>query len=131
MNKTGPIETRKPSTQINYRYLNPQNSKPWAVERGREQRIRERMREAVQVKIRIKLPWAVERGSQQQWRESEKEWERQSREEEAEGTIKILGIWVILFVLICDCFMVNLLDRICSLSCLFLVCLEDNNVIFG
>ena len=45
--------------------------------------------------------------------------------------LKILRIWVVLFVLICDCFVVNILDRICSLSCWFLVCLEDNNVIFG
>ena len=55
-------------------------------------------------------------------------WERpeaESREEKAEGTVKlkIIGIWVVVFV-------VNLLDRICSLSCWFLVCLEDNNVIF-
>ena len=62
-------------------------------------------------------------------------WERpkaESRKKEAEGTVKlkILGIWVVLFVLICDCFVINLLDWICSLSCWFLVCLEDNNIIF-
>ena len=36
-----------------------------------------------------------------------------------------------LFVLICDCFVVNFLDWICALSCWILVCLEDNDVIFG
>ena len=62
-------------------------------------------------------------------------WERpkaEGREKEPEPTVKlkILGIWVVLFVLICNCFVINLLDWICSLSCWFLVCLEDNNIIF-
>ena len=68
----------------------------------------------------------------------EKEWERrrarverkkQSKNEKE--TVKNLGIWGFLFVLIIDCFVVNFLDWICSLSCWILVCLEDNDVIFG
>ena len=52
----------------------------------------------------------------------EKEWERwrarverkkQSKNEKE--TVKILGIWGFLFVLIIDCFVVNFLDQICSL----------------
>ena len=54
---------------------------------------------------------------------------KQSKNEKE--TLKILGIWGFLFVLIIDCFVVNFLDRICNLYCWFLVCLEDNNVIFG
>ena len=54
-------------------------------------------------------------------------WERRKaeREDERGGMVKlkILGIWVVLFVWICDCFVVNLLDWICSLSGRFLVCL--------
>ena len=81
-------------------------------------------------------------------RELEKEWERRRKlawalrwerrrakrkNQRSRGTVKlkILGIWVVLFVLICDCFVVNLLDRICSLSGWFVVSLENNNVIFG
>ena len=74
--------------------------------------------------------------SQQQWRERMREAESKSWEKEAEHEweremVKILGIWDFLFVLICDSFVVNLLDRICSLSCWILVCLEDNDAIFG
>ena len=71
-----------------------------------------------------KLAWD-ERGGKQR--------ERSRTAEGFKGTVKlkILGIWVVLFVLICDCFVVNLLDQICSLSGWFLVCLEDNNSIFG
>ena len=59
--------------------------------------------------------------------------ERSRAAEGFKGTVKlkILGIWVVLFVLICDCFVVNLLDWIFSLSGWFLVCLENNNGIFG
>ena len=64
-----------------------------------------------------------ESGGQQELREkAEQEWERDP---------KILGIWGFLFVLIIDCFVVNFLDRICNLSYWILVCLEDNDVIFG
>ena len=73
----------------------------WARQPATAERIRERMREA------------------------------ESKEKEAKGTVKILEIWVVLFVLIFDCFVVDLLDRICSLSCWFLVCLEDNNILLG
>ena len=45
--------------------------------------------------------------------------------------VKISGILVFLFVLIIDCFVVNFLDQVCSLSCWILVCLEDNDIIFG
>ena len=74
----------------------------------------------------LQLAWAVERGTGS-LREVE------SREKEAKGMVKlkILGIWVVLFVLIYNCFVVNLLDQICNLSSWFLVYLEDNNVIFG
>ena len=91
-----------------------------------------------------KLAWAVERGGPgggteetsclawvvEQMRTMERIRENERRRE-AERKVKFLGFWVVLFVLICDCFVVNLLDRICSLSDWFLVCLENNNVIFG
>ena len=60
-----------------------------------------------------------------------KSWEKKAEQEWERETVKILGIWGFLFVLIIDCFVVNFLDRICSLSGWILVCLEDNNVIFG
>ena len=60
-----------------------------------------------------------------------KSWEKEVEQEWERETVKILGIWGFLFVLICDCFVVNFLDRICSLSYWILVCLEDNDVIFG
>ena len=64
-------------------------------------------------------------------REAEsKSWEKKT-EQEWERDGKNLGIWGFLFVLIIDCFVVNFLDWICSLSCWILVCLEDNDVIFG
>ena len=68
----------------------------------------------------------------------EKEWERRRARVERKkhsknekDTIKIFGIWDFLFVLIIDCFVVNFLDQICSLSGWILVYLEDNDVIFG
>ena len=60
-----------------------------------------------------------------------KSWEKEVEQEWERETVKILGIWGFLFVSICDCFVVNFLDRIYSLSCYILVCLEDNDVIFG
>ena len=51
--------------------------------------------------------------------------------ENGEETIKMLGIWVFLFVLIIDCFVVIFLDWIYSLSGWILVCLEDNDVIWN
>ena len=92
---------RKPSETPKYLYLIW-----WAIERGEEQRIRfrERMREAEKACL----------SSWEQWREYQRKNERQreakSREKEAEGTVKFLGIWVVLFVLICDFFVVNFLD---------------------
>ena len=80
----------------------------------------------------------LELGSQQGSNGGEKEWERwrarverkkQSKNEKE--TVKFLGIWGFLFVLIIDCFVVNFLDWICNLSYWILVCLEDNDVIFG
>ena len=56
-------------------------------------------------------------------KEGEQEWDRE--------TVIILGIWDFLFFLICNYFVVNFLDWICSLSCWILVCLEGNDVIFG
>ena len=62
---------------------------------------------------------------------NQREWETErGGEHRLERKVRFLGIWVVLFVLICDCFVVNILDRICSLSGWFLVCLEDNNVWF-
>ena len=48
----------------------------------------------------------------------EKQRERSRAAEGFKGMVKlkILRIWVGLFVLICDCFVVNLLNQICSLS---------------
>ena len=59
-----------------------------------------------------------------------KGWENEIEQEWEREIVIILGIWDFLFVLICDCFVVNFLDWICSLSCWILVCLEDNGVIF-
>ena len=76
----------------------------------------------------------LEPGSQvqQQWRERMREVESKSWEKKNEKEmVKILGIWGFLLVLIIDCFMVNFLDQICSLSCWILVYLKDNDVIFG
>ena len=56
-------------------------------------------------------------------KEAEQEWDKEM--------VIILGIWNFLFVLICDCLVVNFLDRICCLSYWILVCLEVNDVIFG
>ena len=96
-------------------------------ERGGESLL-EQLREAVQAKEACLSSW-------EQWREYQRKNERQreakSREKEAEGTVNFLGIWVVLFVLICDFFVVNFLGRICSLSYWFLFCLENSNVIFG
>ena len=62
-------------------------------------------------------------------REAEsKSWEKEVEQEWERETVKILGIWGFLFVLICDYFVVNFSNRICSLSCWILVCLEDNDV---
>ena len=69
------------------------------------------------------LAWAVE-----QMRTVERMRDRERRR--VERKVKFFEIWVVLFVLICDCFVANLLDRIYSLSGWFLVCLEDNNVRF-
>ena len=107
-----------------------------------ESRFRERMREGLRGGLAEKLrAWAVERGGPgllpcfsclSRWevnsgveriRENERQREAESREKG-----KIFRVWIVLFVLICDCFVVNLLDRISSLSGWFLVCLEDNNV---
>ena len=65
-----------------------------------------------------------EKGGEQELKERgrDQEWEREA--------VVILGIWDFLFVLICDCFVVNFLDQICSLFCWILVCLEDNDIIF-
>ena len=64
-------------------------------------------------------------------REAEsKSWEKEVEQEWERETVKILGILGFLFVLICDYFVVNFLDWICSFSCWILVCLEDNDVIF-
>ena len=65
-----------------------------------------------------------ERGGEQELREK-------SRARMRKRKVKILGIWGFLFVLIIDCFVVNFLDWICNLFCWILVCLEDNDVIFG
>ena len=115
---------RKPSKAPKYLYLIW-----WAIKRGEEQRIKfkERMREAEKAcssswerrSRRRKLAWAVE-NSGENIRERMRDKEAESREKEAKGTVKFLGIWVILFVLICDYFVVNLLDWICSLSYWFL-----------
>ena len=59
-----------------------------------------------------------------------KNWEKKVEKEWERETIKILEIWGFLFVMIIDCFVVNFLDRIYSLSGWILVCLEDNDVIF-
>ena len=60
-----------------------------------------------------------------------KSWEKKAEQEWEREMVKILGIWGFWYVLIIDCFVVNFLDRICSLSGWILVCLEDNDVIFG
>ena len=59
-----------------------------------------------------------------------KSWEKKAEQEWEREMVKILGIWGFLYVLIIDCFVVNFLDRIYSLSGWILVCLEDNDVIF-
>ena len=59
-----------------------------------------------------------------------KSWEKKAKQEWEREMVKILGIWGFLFVMIIDCFVVNFLDRIYSLSGWILVCLEDNDVIF-
>ena len=74
---------------------------------GNQQRLRERMRKA-----------------------ESKSWEKKTEQEWERGMVKNLGIWGFLYVLIIDCFVVNFLDPISSLSGWILVCLEDNDVIF-
>ena len=99
------------------------------LERGGEQGIREKRssRPGGGSLLPCLSCWADENSGD--WRELERMRDRERRR--AERKVKFLGFWVVLFVLICDCFVVNLLDRICSLFGWFLVCLEDNNVIFG
>ena len=75
-------------------------------------------------------------GSQQQWRErmreaESKSWEKEVEQEWEREMVKILEIWAFLFELSCDCFVINFLDWIWSLSCWILVYLKDNDVIFG
>ena len=101
-----------------------ENSKPRAEAQRRQStgQLREaQSREGIREVEKGKLAW------------DERGWKQRERSRAVEGTVKlkILGIWVVLFVLICDCFVINPLDWICSLSGWFLVCLEDNNVIFG
>ena len=110
---------RKAESRESEKEWERQRKLAWAVERGREPR--RKLASAIEPARQLAI---VER-IRERMREAE------SREEEAEGMVKILGIWVVLFVLTCDCFVVNLLGWICSLSCWFLVCVEDNNVIFG
>ena len=75
--------------------------------------------------------WASQAASNSGENQRKNERGGEQRGRSREGMVKILGIWVVLFVLTCDCFVVNLLGWICSLFCWFLVCVEDNNVIFG
>ena len=92
---------------ILYLIPEPQNLIRWGgqlrLERGGEQRIRERLRRS---SWRLNSgDWRLERGG----------------EHRLERKVRFLGIWVVLFILICDFFVVNILDRICSLSGWFLV----------
>ena len=100
--------------------------KEWERRRNRESLL-EQLREVVQGEELRKLTALLELLSKwEQWRESER-----MRDGERRREVKFLGFWVVLFVLICDCFVINLLERICSLSDWFLVCLKNNNVIYG
>ena len=83
---------------------------------------------AVQAEEACCLAWAVE---QMRSENSGEKWIRENERRRAVRKVKFLGFWGVLFVLICDCLVVNLLDWICSLSYWYLVCLEDNNIIFG
>ena len=78
-----------------------------------------------------KEAWTRQPGPSIVTRKNERGGEQELREKNEKETVKILGIWGFLFVFIIDCFVVNFLDWICSLSCWILVYLEDNDVIFG
>ena len=112
----------------------PQNLIRWVSSwdlREAESRESERGGPAVQAEEACWLAWAVEQMRTVETGENQRDTERRR----AERKVKFLGFWVILFVLICDCFVVNLLDRICSfiwlifgLSRIIMLFLDNNFV---
>ena len=85
-------------------------------------------------KERLEEAWSgagLDSGSgEKEWERRRARVERKKQSKNEKETVKNLGIWGFLFVLIIDCFVINFLDRISSLSYWILICLEDNDVIF-